>query len=42
MHAQVYAKMFAEEKETVQSKMAEMDEVGAGNGETPPPSPTPL
>jgi hypothetical protein len=43
VHARVYAKMSAEEKETiVQRKMAEIDEVGAGNGETPPPSPTPL
>ncbi len=40
VHAQVYAKMSVEEKETVQRKMAEIDKVGASNGETPPPSPT--
>jgi hypothetical protein len=34
--------MSAKEKETVQWKMVEINKVGAGNGETLPPSPTPL
>jgi hypothetical protein len=36
-----YRKMSAEEKETLKQRMADIDKVGIGDGETPPPSPTP-
>jgi hypothetical protein len=42
VHAQVYAKMSTKEKETIQWKIAEINEVGMGNKETPPSSPNPL
>jgi hypothetical protein len=38
----VYVKMFAEEKETIQQKLAEINEVGAGIKETLPPSSPPI
>jgi hypothetical protein len=39
---QTYQKMTAAEKEVFKRKMAEIDEADAGNGETPPPTPTPI
>ncbi len=35
-------KMSAVEKELFRRKMAEIDEADAGNGETLPPTPTPI
>ena len=37
-----YQKMTAAEKEVFKRKMAEYDQVDAGDGETPPPTPTPV
>ncbi len=37
-----YQKMTAAEKEVFKRKMAEYDEVDADDGETPPPTPTPV
>jgi hypothetical protein len=37
-----YQKMTAAEKEVFKRKMAEYDEADADNGETPPPTPTPV
>ena len=37
-----YQKMSAEEKESFKRKMAEIDETGAGDRQSPPPSPTPV
>jgi hypothetical protein len=39
---QAYQKMTAAEKEVFKQKMAEIDEADAGDGETPPPTPTPV
>ncbi len=39
---QAYKKMSAAEKEVFKQKMAEIDEADAGDGETPPPTPTPV
>jgi hypothetical protein len=39
---QAYQKMTAMEKEVFKQKMAEIDEADAGDGETPPPTPTPI
>ena len=37
-----YQKMSAEEKESFKRKMAEINETGAGDRQSPPPSPTPV
>ena len=37
-----YQKMTAAEKEVFKRKMAEYDEADANDGETPPPTPTPV
>jgi hypothetical protein len=37
-----YQKMSAEEKESFKQKMAEIDEMGAGDRQSPPPSPAPV
>ena len=37
-----YQKMSAEEKESFKRKMAEIYKTGAGDGQSPPPSPTPV
>jgi hypothetical protein len=37
-----YQKMTAAEKEVFKQKMAEFDEADAYDGETPPPTPTPI
>ncbi len=37
-----YQKMTAAEKEVFNQKMAEYDEADADDGETPPPTPTPV
>jgi hypothetical protein len=37
-----YQKMSAKEKESFKRKMAEINEMGAGDGQSPPPSPTPI
>ena len=37
-----YQKMSAKEKESFKRKMAEIDETGAGDRQSPPPSPTPV
>ncbi len=39
---QAYAKMSAEEKETLKRRMTEINKVGAGNKENMPPSLTPM
>jgi hypothetical protein len=39
---QAYKKMSATEKEVFKQKMAEIDKADAGDGETPPPTPTPV
>ncbi len=39
---QAYQKMTAAEKEVFKQKMAEYDEMDADDGETPPPTPTPV
>jgi hypothetical protein len=38
----MYQKMSAKEKESFKQKMAEIDKMGAGAGQSPPPSPTPI
>jgi hypothetical protein len=40
--AATYQKMTAAEKEVFNRKMAEYDEADADDGETPPPTPTPV
>jgi hypothetical protein len=40
--AAAYQKMTVAEKEVFKRKMAEYDEADADNGETPPPTPTPV
>ena len=37
-----YQKMSAEEKESFKRKIAEIDKTGAGDRQSPPPSPTPV
>jgi hypothetical protein len=37
-----YQKMTAVEKEVFEQKMVEINKADAGNGETPPPAPTPI
>jgi hypothetical protein len=37
-----YQKMTAAEKEVFKQMMVEIDEADAGNGDTPPPNPTPI
>ena len=37
-----YQKMSAKEKDSFKQKMAEIDKTGAGDGQSPPPSPTPV
>ena len=37
-----YQKMSPEENESFKQKMAEIDKTGAGDGQSPPPSPTPV
>jgi hypothetical protein len=37
-----YQKMSAKEKQSFNQKMAEINETGAGDGQSPPPSPTPV
>ncbi len=39
---QAYQKMFTPEKEVFKQKMAEIDEAEVDDGETPPPTPTPV
>ncbi len=38
----VYQKMFAAEKESFKQKMAEIDDADTNNGQSPPPTPTPV
>jgi hypothetical protein len=39
---QAYQKMSTAEKEVFKRKMAEIDEADVNDGETPPPTPTPV